>query len=165
MSSRSILAGALLGALAPILAGALLGALALGLAAPAQAALGRAYSSVESDRETMGATLKSISGSGFTQHTLTLANRSLVTEYTRPDGTVFAVAWTGPGRPDLRTLLGDHFDVLQADNPRVGKRTRRPLSVNRSDFKVVTGGHSGAFWGVAVLPALEPASFSASARR
>ena len=83
---------------------------------------------------------------------MTLANGGLVREFTRADGTVFAVTWRGPGRPDLRQLLGDHFQTLQADNVRNGPRTRRPLSVNRSDFIVRTGGHSGAFWGVAFLP-------------
>jgi hypothetical protein len=132
-------------------------------AAPAQAALGRAYASVETDRAALRASLRSSASAGFTAHTLALANGGVVTEYTRTDGTVFAVAWTGSGRPDLRTLLGDHFATLQADNPRVGRRTRRPLSVNRTDLQIVTGGHSGAFWGVAVLPELKPASFTASA--
>jgi hypothetical protein len=73
---------------------------------------------------------------------------------------VFAVTWRGPGRPDLRQLLGEHFQTLQADNVRAGPRTRRPLSVNRSDLLVLTGGHSGGFWGVAFLPQMAPAGFS-----
>jgi hypothetical protein len=153
MGSRSIVGGGVALVMAAVICGA-----------PAEAALGRAYATVEADRAALGATLKSTSGAGFTLHTLTLANGGVVTEYTRSDGTVFAIAWRGSGRPDLRTLLGDHFDTLQADNPRIGRRTRRPLSVNRSDLQVVTGGHSGALWGMAVLPQLKPASFSFSAR-
>jgi hypothetical protein len=74
---------------------------------------------------------------------------------------VFAVVWRAPGRPDLRQLLGGHFDTLQADNAtRVGRRYRRPLAVSRSELVVQSGGHSGAFWGVAVLPGMEPPGFS-----
>ena len=73
---------------------------------------------------------------------------------------MFAVTWRGPGRPDLRQLLGEHFQTLQDDNVRRGPRTRRPLSVSRSDFIVRTGGHPGGFWGVAFLPQSPPAGFS-----
>ena len=137
-----------------------------GLAAgalPAYAHLGGPYASVEADRAHMAASLKSTSAVTHTLHTLTLANGDVVKEYTREDGTVFAVTWRGPGRPDLRQLLGDHFQTLQADNAgRAGPRLRRPMAVNRTDFIVQTGGHSGAFWGAAILPQMEPAGFSAS---
>ncbi len=130
---------------------------------PARAALGRAYSSVESDRSVLGATVQSVSAGAYTVHTLALANRGAVKEFTRPDGVVFAVAWRGPGRPDLRQLLGEHFDTVQAEAAATsGRRLGRPLSVNRSDLMVISGGHPGAFWGVAVIPQLQPAGFSAS---
>ncbi len=131
-------------------------------ALPAHAALGHAYASVETDRAALGATIKSTSAGAYTLHTLALPNRGVVREFTRPDGTVFAVAWHGPGRPDLRQLLSEHFNAVQADNVRVGRRLRRPLAVNRTDLLVTTGGHSGAFWGAAMIPQLEPAGFSAS---
>ena len=142
--------------------GLLAGAALFAPALPASAALGHAYASVEADRAAMGATISSAASGGYTQHTLALPNRSVVKEYTRSDGTVFAVAWQGPGRPDLRQLLGEHFDTLQAENVRVGRRLRRPLSVNRTDLVVTSGGHPGAFWGAALIPPLEPAGFSAS---
>jgi hypothetical protein len=130
---------------------------------PAHAALGHAYASVETDRAALGATVKSTSAGGYTLHTLALPNHGVVKEFTRADGTVFAVAWQGPGRPDLRQLLGEHFDTLQADNTgRIGRHMRRPLAVSRSDLLVTSGGHSGAFWGVALIPPLQPAGFSAS---
>jgi len=133
---------------------------------PARAALGHAYVSVEIDRAALGATVTSVSAGAYTIHTLALANHGVVKEFTRADGTVFAVAWQGPGRPDLRQLLGEHFDTVQADNAaRVGRRTGRPLSVNRTDLVVTTGGHSGAFWGVALIPQLQPAGFSVSSLR
>jgi hypothetical protein len=137
------------------------GAVWLGLAAPALAALGGAYDSVESDRIHLSARLNSTAAATYTVHALTLANGGVAREYTRGDGVVFAIAWRGPGRPDLRQLLGGYFDTFQADNGLPGgRRTRRPLSVDRPDFIVRSGGHPGAFWGVAYLPQLAPAGFS-----
>jgi hypothetical protein len=132
-------------------------------ALPAHAFLGGAYASVATDRAHFAAQLKTTAAATHTLHTLTLANGGMVREFSRPDGTVFAVTWRAPGRPDLRQLLGEHFTVFQADNAqRLGRARRAPLRVNRSDFVVVTGGHSGAFWGIAYLPQSAPAGFSAS---
>ena len=143
--------------------GALVGAIVLAQAVPAEAGLGRAYSSVDTDRLTLGATVSSTFTGNYTVHTLTLPNHGTVKEFTRPDGTVFAVLWRAPGRPDLRQLLGDKFETVQADNAaRVGRRVRRPISVNRTDLLLQSGGHPGAFWGAALIPALQPAGFSAS---
>jgi len=110
----------------------------------------------------MAASRTSRAAGAFTVDVMALANGGTVKEYSRFDGTVFAVTWLGPGRPDLRQLLGSHFRALQTDNVRKGPRTRRPLSVNRTDFVVQSGGHSGAFWGVAILPAATPAGFTAA---
>lgn len=133
----------------------------LAIAAPAHAFLGGAYASVEADRAHMAARLTSAAAATHTVHTLTLANGGIVKEFTRADGTVFAVTWRGPGRPDLRQLLGEHFSTLQADNPiRRGPHFRRPMAVSRQDFIVQSGGHSGAFWGVAFLPEMAPSGFS-----
>jgi hypothetical protein len=144
--------------------GVMMGAGLLLQAAPAQASLGRAYASIDTDRLMLHATVNSASVGTYTVHTLTLANAGVVKEYTRPDGAVFAVVWRAPGRPDLRQLLGGNFDAVQADNaPRGGRRRLRlPIAVNRSDLVVQSGGHPGAFWGAAVMPGLQPAGFSAS---
>ena len=151
-----------LGALGLIAIGLIAGAGLFAPALPAHAALGHAYASVESDRAALGATVKSTSAGAYTLHTLALPNHSVVKEFTRSDGTVFAVAWQGPGRPDLRQLLGEHFDTVQADRAaRTGRHMRRPLTVNRSDLVVTSGGHPGAFWGVAMIPQMQPAGFSA----
>jgi hypothetical protein len=132
-------------------------------AAPASAALGEAYVSVEADRARLTARLSSTTAATHAVQTLTLANGGVAREYTRGDGIVFAVSWRGPGRPDLRQLLGGYFDQFQSDNAlRAGRRARRPLAVNRADFIVQSGGHPGAFWGVAYLPRMAPAGFSLS---
>ena len=93
-------------------------------------------------------------------HTLTLANGGEVREYTNAAGAVYALRWTGPGKPDLEALLGPHFAAFQADNPVAARRgLRRAPTVDRSDIKIVTGGRSGAFWGYAWLPQSVPAGF------
>jgi hypothetical protein len=136
-------------------------AAALALVGPAHASLGGAYETVERDRAHMAARVASAQAASYRVHTLTLANQGVVKEFTRPDGTVFAIAWRGPGRPDLRQLLGARFSQLQAENaPAAGRRIRRPMSVNRSDLVVHSAGHPGGFWGFAYLPAMQPADFS-----
>jgi hypothetical protein len=132
------------------------------IATPAAAALGGGRDTVEADRTHLGARLTSSAAAGATVHALVLVNGGVVREYARPDGVVFALTWRGPSRPDLRQLLGARFDALQADNVLPGgRRTRRPLTVRRSDFRLTSGGHSGAFWGAAYLPAQAPVGFSA----
>ncbi len=132
----------------------------LALASSAAASLGASRASIEADRAHLAATRKATAAATFTVDSMTLPNGGSVKEFSRPDGTVFAVSWAGPGRPNLQQLLGPHFSTLQADTARQGPRLRRPLSVNRSDLIVQSGGHSGAFWGVALLPQSTPAGFS-----
>ena len=137
---------------------------ALGLAPTAHATLGGARDSVEADRAHMSAKLASAGAATQTIHALTLVNGGVIKEFARSDGVVFAVAWRGPSRPDLRQLLGARFDVLQSDNVMAGgRRTRRPLTVRRSDFVLMGGGHPGGFHGFAYLPGQAPAGFSTRA--
>ena len=139
-----------------------LAAVSLSLAAgPASARLGGPRESVEADRAHFAASLSTVQRTTHAVHTLSLPNGGTIREFTRADGVVFAVAWRGPGRPDLRQLLGADFDALQAANvaPR-GRRTRRPLTLDRGDLQIVTGGHPGAFWGMAWRPGLAPQGFS-----
>jgi hypothetical protein len=127
----------------------------------ARAELGGQYSSVMSDGARMQAKVKSVSATNFTIHHLSLPNGGEVRQFSRPDGTVFAVAWNGPGRPDLQQLLGRRFEVVQAENaPPKGRFRRHVLAVQRPDFVVRTGGHPGAFFGVAFLPQALPSGTS-----
>jgi hypothetical protein len=136
---------------------------ALAIASAAHAGLGGTFASVQADRAQFRASMASAQTSAWSVHTLTLANRGVVREFARGDGTVFAVAWRGPGRPDLRQLLGERFETFQSDNTSPsGRRTRQPLGVNRDDFVAHSAGHSGAFWGFAYLPKMAPAGFSTS---
>jgi hypothetical protein len=126
-------------------------------AGPAGATLGAPFASIERDRAHMRATHVVAARAAYSVHSLTAPN-GVLREFTRADGTVFAVAWQGPARPDLRQALGPYFDELNAANPRRVRGGRHiPLAANRSDLVVRSGGHSGAFFGVAYVPGLVPA--------
>jgi hypothetical protein len=135
----------------------------LGFAAPGFAALGRDHTSIEADRAHLAARSSTIVNAAYTVHVMTLPNGGTVKEFERSDGVVFALSWSGPSRPDLRQLLGDRFEGMQADIlARKGRRLRGRLSDERSDFVLHSTGHSGAFVGGAYLPQLAPANVSVS---
>jgi hypothetical protein len=136
-------------------------ALSLIAASPAHAVLGGARSSVDADRAHFAATLRTTTTATHAVQMITLANGGVIREFTGPDGAVFAVTWRGPARPDLRQLLGARFSALQSDNVLPGgRRTRRPLTVRRTDFVLSGMGHPGGFHGFAYLPQQAPTGFS-----
>lgn len=127
----------------------------------AGAELGGAMTGVQADRAHLDARLTSTPGGTHTRHDMTLPNGGMVKEFTNANGRVYALTWAGPGKPDLRSLLGGYFDRLQAGTARINPRARRqPMQLVRSDVVIQTGGHMGYFWGVAYIPALAPADFA-----
>ena len=127
----------------------------------ARAELGGAMTGVQVDRAHLDARLTSTPSGTHTRHEMTLPNGGLVREFTNANGRVYALTWSGPGKPDLRSLLGGYFDRLQTGNARINPRARRqPMQLVRSDVIIQTGGHMGYFWGVAYVPALTPAGFA-----
>ncbi len=135
----------------------------LGFAAPSFATLGGVSASIEADRAHLAARSNTVVNAAYTVHIMTLPNGGTVKEFERSDGVVFAIAWRGPSRPDLRQLLGSRFPVLQSDVVvNSGRRLRAPLADARSDFVLRSAGHSGAFVGSAYLPQMAPADFSVS---
>jgi hypothetical protein len=140
--------------------------LLLSLAAPARAELGGPLASVEADRGRLGARMTSHALGGYRRHDLTRANGGGVHELTNANGRVFAVTWNGPGKPDLRALLGPYFATFQAGSTGYGRAMhalRRPPQVSRPDLRIQTAGHMGWFRGVALIPSLAPAGFDAAA--
>lgn len=129
----------------------------------AQAELGGQIASVSVDSGRMNARMVSTAMGGYSRHDLTRVNNGMVHEFTNAAGQVFAVSWSGPGKPDLRTLLGPHFATLQASNPGIGRSLhalRRPPQVAQADLQIQTSGHMGWFNGVAMIPSLAPPNFS-----
>jgi hypothetical protein len=143
---------------------ALLVGLALAVSGRAQAGLGGHLATIQTDSARMGARMESAQMNGYALHTLTRANGGTVHELTNADGQVFAVTWSGPGKPDLRSLLGRYFETFQAANVATGRGLRSPLRmpphVNQPDLQIQTAGHMGWFRGVAFIPSLAPAGFS-----
>lgn len=131
----------------------------------AQAGLGGPLASVRADQGRMNAQMSSTSMGGFVRHELTRANGGQVREFTNAAGQVFAVTWAGPGKPDLRALLGEHFAQFQAANGANGRfvrALRRPPQVDAPDLQIQAGGHMGWFHGAALVPSLAPPGFSAA---
>jgi hypothetical protein len=120
------------------------------------AALGDTAVSVSHDTASLKASLRVVGGAKYDVHELTTPAGTTVREFVAPAGTVFAVAWRGPFKPDLRVLLGSYFD-LYASAPRSAGSTRTHLAIDEPALVVRAGGHMRAFSGLAWVPALLPA--------
>lgn len=143
---------------------ALLVGAVVSLSSLAHAELGGSLSTVASDGGRMGARTHAVTMGKYVRHELTRVNGGTVRELTNADGQVFAVTWSGPGKPDLRAVLGRYFATFQSANAATGRTMhalRRPPQVAQSDLQIQTGGHMGWFHGVAFIPSLAPAGFSA----
>ena len=140
-----------------------LGACLLVLPGSASAALGRDEASVQVDQTRMRGDVHVVQAAGHTVHEIRVPGGTLVKEYVSPEGTVFAISWQGPFRPDLRQLLGDYFDEFQ-QAARDARRTaagRGPLSIHTPELVVHMNGHPRAFFGTAYVPGLLPPEFAA----
>ena len=135
------------------------------VAAPALAELGGSAVAIPGERAVLRASGSHVQLARFARHDLVLPNGGAVHEFANAAGQIFAVSWQGPGKPDLRKLLGVHFAALQAENlrrSRVPRLRRQPMTLASSDLTITSGGHMGWFWGVAMLPALTPAGVTAA---
>lgn len=133
------------------------------LSTAASAKLGGSVSSVTADRGRMAISMNSVAMARYTRHDLKRPNGGSVREFTNAAGTVFAVTWSGPGKPDLRTLLGSYFSTFQANSVATARQMhslRRPPQVAQRNLQIQAGGHMGWFHGVAFIPSLAPAGFS-----
>lgn len=131
----------------------------------AHAELGGTASGVQADGARMGIRTASVAMGGYSRHEITRTNGGVVREFTNAKGQVFAITWSGPGKPDLRTLLGRYFTTLQASGGTIGRTMhslRRPAQVNQPDLQIQTGGHMGWFHGVAFIPSLAPNGYATS---
>ena len=148
----------------PLLA---LAGLALSLASlPCRASLGTAPSdfgnkSVRHAR-VLAAASASTGSTGSTAaydvNTSVLDNGTTVREYVA-NGVVFAVSWTGPFLPDLRTLLGQQFTTLTSETARRPKAGNSQVRIVRPDVTIESTGHMRAYSGRAWVTSLLPAGF------
>jgi hypothetical protein len=107
--------------------------------------------------------MASVTMGRYTRHELTRPNGGMVREFTNANGMVFAVTWSGPGKPDLNALLGPYFSTFQTNSVATARQMhslRHPPMVAQPDLQIQVGGHMGWFHGVAFVPSLAPAGFS-----
>jgi hypothetical protein len=124
---------------------------------PGWAALGGTPDTVQADPLQMHATRRVAGQTGHEVHELALPSGAVVREFVASSGTVFAVAWQGPCKPDLNPLLGPSSTRLVAEARRP-HGDHRMLSVHAADRVVDSGGKMRGFSGRAYLPALVPVS-------
>jgi len=129
----------------------------------ADAELGGSINSIDADKIHMKAQVRSpaIAAAAYTVHELTLPSNTVVRQYASASGIVFAVSWHGPFKPDLRQLLGPHFDTMlerQSHNVHAGHPHTR---INEQNLVIESGGHMRNFVGRAYLPSQMPAGVTA----
>lgn len=83
-----------------------------------------------------------------------------IREYTA-NGVVFAVAWSGPIRPDLTQLLGTYHQSYQR-NFQIIKGQRSQSLVQGKDLVVQQFGHMRWMQGIAYVPSLLPTGVSSN---
>lgn len=136
----------------------------LALAWPARvcAELGGSVDSVQADQEQMKGTRRITNAANYSIHEIQAESGTKVREFVSPAGTVFAVAWDGPFKPDMRQLLGNYFDqyvqTIQSKRPRRGA-----VSIQRPDLVVESSGHMRSFTGRAYLPQMTPQNVNPAA--
>lgn len=80
-----------------------------------------------------------------------------VRQFIADGGKVFGVAWSGSWRPDLRELMGSHYERYLAAMK--GKRLARgPVRIELPGLILVMGGHQRAFFGRVYLLDQMPAN-------
>lgn len=138
-----------------------LAALTFVVASPGvRASLGGDLQSIETDRIRMqagSATAAPAPNGGHFVYTTTLPTGTEVRQYLSAKGVVFAVAWSGPFKPDLKQLLGPYFDQMvtrQATSPHGG--SPRTL-IDDGRLVIESSGRLRHFTGRAYLPAEVPA--------
>ena len=130
-------------------------ALAVQFSPRARAALGDDMSAVAADQARLGASLQVRQRGGYAIHELAAPTGTKVREFVGESGKVFAVSWSGGWRPNLRDIMGAHYDRFIA-----GTRGRRvghgPVRIELPGMVVVMGGRQRAFFGHVILTDLLP---------
>ena len=132
------------------------------ISAPAYAALGDDVSAVEQDRVRMHANLQVMRKSNYDVHELTAPIGSTVRELVGQNHKVFAVTWSGGWRPNLRDVMGAHYDRFIA-RMRGHRVARGPIRIALPGMVVFMGSYLRTFWGHVYLTDQLPPGFSPEA--
>jgi hypothetical protein len=127
----------------------------------AHASLGGDSASVQADRDELQGLVTITAQAGYDVWEIKTESGMVVREFARRSGTVFALCWSGPAMPDLRQLLGAHFEAYatalsQLERPGL----HRSLRIETGGMVVAGGGHLRAYAGRAFVPAELPPGFS-----
>jgi len=126
------------------------------LTVPAFATLGEDVSSVQSDQTRMKAAVRFLPGQAYSIHEMSAPGGTVVREFVSTAGTVFGVTWQGSFAPDLRQLLGAHFEeYVQAAQVPTNRRGRG-LHIETDDLVFESGGHMRFISGRAYLRSKMP---------
>jgi len=131
-------------------------ALALQFSSFARAALGDDVAAVAAEQARTHASLQTWRKSNYEVHELTYPTGTKVRHFVGDSGKVFAVSWSGGWRPNLRDIMGEHYDKFIAATR--GKRAARGVArIELPGMVVVMGGHQRAYFGHVYLTDLAPA--------
>jgi hypothetical protein len=91
-----------------------------------------------------------------------LETGTVIKEYSRPDGLVFAVSWRGPVQPDLPLLLGSYFATFKqgSDEARLSGNRGSPLTLASNGLVVSASGRMPHFFGYAYVTHLVPSGIN-----
>jgi hypothetical protein len=136
----------------------------LGCATIAHATLGGDTASVDTDSARMmakhAARQVQPNGVSYTVQETTLPTGTVVRQYVSAAGVVFGVAWSGPFKPDLRQLMGQYFDTMNARQSEHVSAGHPFISQQNADLVVESSGRPRNFFGHAYLPSAIPAGVS-----
>lgn len=123
--------------------------------AQAHAALGDDVASVASDQARMQAKLQVLNRDSYAIHELQMPTGARVREFADHGGKVFAISWSGGWRPNLRDILGAHYERF-LEGLRGRRATRGPVRIVLPDMVIVMAGHQRNFLGQVCLTDLLP---------
>jgi hypothetical protein len=147
-----------------LVAPSLVGALLITLSAGAHATLGAGAQSVREDQAAYSASHALTPQANFDLHELTTPEGVKVREYAARGGPVFAVAWDGPVTPDLKQLLGAHYQRFQSEL--LAHRTgHHVLAIRTPDLVATVTRFQRTGSGHVYLPALVPSGTAIGALR
>jgi len=133
---------------------------------PARAGLGDSEAVVAADGVKLHAQRALQAAPGYTVHVLQQADGGVVRQFVSADRRVFAVTWTGHGKPDLATLLGASYGRYADGVQRAAQQRPGPahqFHQTALDLVVHSSVHLNVFKGYAYLPSLVPAGFTLNA--
>jgi Protein of unknown function (DUF2844) len=113
----------------------------------------------------MNAQIAILPAASYSIHEMRTPSGVVVREFVSPAGQVFGVSWQGPQIPDLRQLLGEHFDEYMQAAQSSQRVRRHSVQIETGDLVFESGGHMKFLVGRAYLRSKLPDGASPDAIR